>query len=70
MQHCDLASVVQLLDDKVFGTGSGEPYLIHSLKKLLATEARHNLRRNLNQNDVIIYSDYSKGGIKLLVIHF
>ena len=61
LQQGDLSSIVQLLDDKLFGKEAGEPFIIHCLKKLLANEARHNLRTNIKPKDVIIYSDYSKG---------
>ena len=57
---------MQLLDEKVFGRNAGEPFIIHCLKKLLANEGRHNLRTNIEQNDVIIYSDYSKGSLNIV----
>lgn len=34
---------------------------MHQLKKLLSTEARKELRKNLPDTAVIVYSDYSKG---------
>ena len=47
--------------------GQKEPYLIHLLRKRLGTELRKNLRENLGDTDVIIYSDFSKGQyIKLI----
>jgi hypothetical protein len=41
--------------------GQKEPYLIHLLRKKLGSELRKNLRQNLGENDIIIYTDFSKG---------
>ena len=38
-----------------------EPYLKHLLKKELGRIARRNLRENLEFDDIIIYTDFSKG---------
>ena len=48
------------LDEKVF-EGKRETFLMHQLKKLLSTEARKELRKNLSDNAAVVYSDYSKG---------
>ena len=34
---------------------------MHQLKKLMSTEARRELRKNLSDDAAIVYSDYSKG---------
>ena len=41
-----------------------QPFLIHLLRKKLGSELRKNLRKNLGENDIIIYTDFSKGKIK------
>ena len=41
--------------------GQKEPYLIHLLRKQLGSALRKNLRQNLGEEDVIIYTDFSKG---------
>ena len=53
-----LTTVVNLLHDRMFL--SKEPYLIHSMRKCLGVRQRHNLRRNIGDKDLIIYSDFSK----------
>ena len=53
------AEVVEKLGIKVFGSRR-ETFLMHQLKKLLSTEARHEMRKSLSDNDVIAYSDFSK----------
>ena len=40
---------------------------MHQLKKVLATEARKELRKNLPDTAAIIYSDFSKGNISALL---
>ena len=39
--------------------GVRETFLIHQLKKLLSTEARKQLRKNLTDFEAIVYSDFS-----------
>ena len=53
--------LVHLLAEKIFGTDRHETYLQHVLKKLLVSKARMNLRKNIQDTDLIIYSDFSKG---------
>ena len=38
-----------------------EPFLIHLLRKELGKQLRKDLRQNIKADDVIIYSDFSKG---------
>ena len=38
-----------------------EPYLTHCLKKELGGMGRKDLRQNLGEEDIIIYTDFSKG---------
>ena len=43
-----------------------EPYLTHLLRKLLGRLNRTYLRENLDKQDIIVYTDYSKGNISLI----
>ena len=54
------SAVVERLNERVF-VGKRETFLMHQLKKLLSTEARKELRKNLPDHAAIVYSDYSKG---------
>ena len=47
------------MKEKIFG--GREPFLIHLLRKELGGKMRQNLRQNLRQDDVVVYSDFSKG---------
>ena len=53
------SAVVERLNERVF-VGKRETFLMHQLKKLLSTEARKELRKNLPDHAAIVYSDYSK----------
>ena len=53
-------AVVDKLGEQVFRTRK-ESLLMHSLKKVLASDARKDLRKLLGEEDAIVYSDYSKG---------
>ena len=54
------SEAVEKLSWRVF-KGARETFLIHQLKKLLSTEARKQLRKNLTDFEAIVYSDFSKG---------
>ena len=56
-----LATLLNSMKEKLFG--GKEPFLIHLLKKELGGKMRQNLRQNLRQDDVVVYSDFSKGFI-------
>ena len=53
--------VVDKLSEKVFSTSKKESFLMHCLKKLLSSDARAGLRKNLGGQEAICYSDFSKG---------
>ena len=53
-----LTTVVVNLHDSLFN--AKEPYLLHSLKKCLGVHQRQNLRRNIDDKDLILYNDFSK----------
>ena len=57
------SEAVHKLESRIFG-GKRETFLMHQLKKLLSTEARKHLRKNLKDNEAIVYSDYSKGDVQ------
>ena len=52
------------LSEKVFSSGR-ETFLMHSLKKVLSSDSRKELRKNLGDQEAIVYSDYSKGNINI-----
>ena len=52
------------MKEKIFG--GREPFLIHLLRKELGGKMRQNLRQNLRQDDVVVYSDFSKGILTFL----
>ena len=54
------SETVEKLSVRVF-EGKRETFLMHQLKKLMSTEARRELRKNLSDDAAIVYSDYSKG---------
>ena len=54
-----LEALLNSLSEMLFGTK--QPFLVHVLKKKLGSDLRKNLRRNINDEDVIIYTDFSKG---------
>ena len=58
--------VVDKLSEKVFSTSKKESFLMHCLKKLLSSDARAGLRKNLGGQEAICYSDFSKGN----ALHF
>ena len=55
-----VSTVVEKLGEQVF-RNKKETLLMHSLKKILASDARKDLRKQLGDQDAIVYSDYSKG---------
>ena len=56
-----LSEAVKFLEDKIFGHKKHETYLQHVFKKVLGSKGRSNLRKNIGDNDLIVYSDFSKG---------
>ena len=56
-----LASLLNSIKEKLFE--GKEPFLLHLLRKELGGRMRQNLRQNLKQDDVVIYSDFSKGNM-------
>ena len=56
-----LSEVSRLLADKMFGKNRHETYLQHVFRKVLGSRGRANLRKNIGDSDVIVYSDFSKG---------
>ena len=54
-----LTELVSKLGSKVF-SGKRETFLVHQLKKQLASNARQEMRKSLSDDHVIVYSDYSK----------
>ena len=56
-----LSEVVEFLEEKMFGHKKHETYLQHVFKKLLGSKGRSDLRKNIGDNDLIVYSDFSKG---------
>ena len=52
-------SLLNCMCDRLFH--GKEPYLTHCLKKELGRMGRKDLRLNLGEEDVIIYTDFSKG---------
>ena len=52
---CDLLDSVKA---KLFR--GKEPFLMHLLRKELGKTMRQNLRKNIRQDDLVIYSDFSK----------
>ena len=59
------SQVVDKLGERFFGE-KRETFLMHQLKKFLSTEARRELRKNLHDNAIIVYTDYSKGYFDLI----
>ena len=63
----NFAQVLNLIEKPlIYNTGSNrasqkEPFLIHLLRKELGKDMRQSVRKNLRQDDVVIYSDFSKG---------
>ena len=56
-----VSSVITVLSGMIFGTEKTKPFLQHVLMKNLASDSRQNLRKNLTDGDMIVYSDFSKG---------
>ena len=54
-----LDSLLKSMSERLFT--QKEPYLTHLLRKILGRLSRKYLRENLTDEDVIIYTDYSKG---------
>ena len=56
-----LDKIVDQLGERMFGHKVHKMnYLEHRLKMLLATKMRTNARENLTENDIIVYTDFSK----------
>ena len=56
-----MKDVVNLINERMFGNKiHRQPYAQHKLKMLLAGRMRQDLHQNLSENDVVIYSDFSK----------
>ena len=49
-----IISIIDLLDQRVFGKYHQQPYILHKLKM------RKDLHENLSPSDVVCYTDYSK----------
>ena len=58
-----IAEAVEFLAVKMFGHQKQETYLQHVFKKILGSRGRSNLRQNIGDKDMIVYSDFSKGGV-------
>ena len=56
-----ISEAVEFLSLKMFGTQKQETYLQHVFKQILGSRGRSNLRKNIGDNDIIVYSDFSKG---------
>jgi len=55
-----ISEAVHFLENKIFGHNKHESYLQHVFKKELGTKGRSNLRKNIGDKDLIVYSDFSK----------
>ena len=53
-------SVVELLNDRLFGKFHKQPYIEHRFKMLLGSKMRKDIHCNLLETDVACYTDYSK----------
>ena len=53
-------SIVDLLDQRVFGNYHQLPFIMHKLKMLLGSKMRKDIHQNLTSTDVVCYTDYSK----------
>ena len=55
---CTVGDAVEKLKERVFSK-KRETFLMHSLKKILSADSRQNLRKSLEDDEAIQYSDYS-----------
>ena len=53
-------SIVDLLDQRVFGQYHKQPYVQHRLKMLLGNKMRKDVHQNLELTDAVCWTDYSK----------
>ena len=55
-----ILSIVDLLDQRVFGKYHQQPFIMHKLKMLLGSKMRKDIHQNLTSTDAVCYTDYSK----------
>ena len=55
-----VTSVVELLNDRVFGKKHIQPFVQHRLKMLLGHKMRKDIHENLEVTDAVCWTDYSK----------
>ena len=55
-----IRSIVELLDQRMFGKVHQQPYVQHRLKMLLGSKMRKDIHQNLGVTDAACWTDYSK----------
>jgi hypothetical protein len=56
-----MSDIVSKLSERMFGqTVHRQPYVEHRLKILMASRMRQEIHTNITENDIVVYSDFSK----------
>ena len=59
MLDVSLKSLLESMSERLFH--NKEPFLSHCLRKELGKKGRKDLRQNLEVDEILIYTDFSKG---------